>query len=80
MFEINIRTLQRWLYEYKKMVIFKEENKVIIHTKQKKKCKIYHESFEKKSIYPNWHLKLKSKYPDVNITERHLRRIVREIT
>lgn len=33
MFQINVRTLQRWLYEYKKEGNLQRKNKSITHTK-----------------------------------------------
>lgn len=81
MFEINIRTLQRWLYEYNNDGNLERKKQIYYSYKIEEKHVKYIMKVLKKNqsiTNPNLLLKLKSKYPDVNITERHLGRIVRE--
>ena len=81
MFEINTRTLQRWLYEYKKDGDLQRKKQIYYSYKiEEKHVKFIMKVLKKEQSItnPNLLLKLKSKYPDVNITERHLGRIVRE--
>lgn len=81
MFEINIRTFQRWLYEYKKDGDLQRKKQIYISYKIEEKHVKYIMKILKKNQFitnPNLLLKLKSTYPNVEISERHLGRIVRE--
>ena len=81
MFEINIRTFQRWLYEYKKDGdLHRKKQNYISYKIEEKHVKYIMKVLKKNQSItnPNLLLKLKSKYPDVKISERHLGRIVRE--
>ena len=51
MFAINTRTLQRWLYEYKKDGDLERKKQVYYSYKNRRKtCKIYLKNFTKKSV------------------------------
>ena len=81
MFAINTRTLQRWLYEYKKDGDLERKKQVYYSYKiEEKHVKYILKILQKNQSItnPNLLIKLKSKYPDVNISERHLGRIVRD--
>ena len=69
------------LYKYKKDGYLQRKKQNYYSYKIKEKHVKYIMKVLKKNqsiTNPNLLLKLKSKYPDVNITERHLGRIVRE--
>lgn len=51
MFEINTRTLQRWLYEYKKDGDLQRKTNLLFIQNRRKTCKIHLESVEKRAIY-----------------------------
>lgn len=80
MFEINIRTLQKWLYEYKKDCNLHRKKQIYYSYKIKEKHVKYIMKVLKNNqsiTNPNLLIKLKSKYPDGNISERYLGRVVR---
>ena len=81
MFEINIRTLQRWLDEYKKDGNLERKKQIYYSYKiEEKHVKYILKVVKNNQSITNPHLldKLKSKYPDIKISERHIGRIIRE--
>ena len=83
MFEINIRTLQRWITNYQQDESLERKKQEYTSYKVRKIHVQYILSELKKNqsiTNPNLLQKLKTKYPEVNISERNLGRIVRETT
>ena len=81
MFEITPRTLQRWIDDYRNIGSLDRKKQPYISYKMKEKhVKYILKILKKNQSITNLSLlnKLKSKFPEIDISERHLGRVVRD--